>query len=361
MQTTVYAIKPFVPPLPASKNFDLALQYQAVTDTSVTINGQQKQAVLAGKKFASRITLINYGPGTAKQILLWAVKPPMTTSSNYSDVLFQQKTDTLFWRFDSLNQSASKTISFDINVPSPLSSSPLALRSTSQVQASLDTTDLNNHGEYTVYGLYKAPLPTAAVPYIEAQPPVIEVGDSVVVRVRVVGEISSWALWVRFSNGKVDSSYANSFILNNPAISANWLTIVPQFGNTHLFTAAVEEEIVFELRIKDQYGRAAQAQAAVLIHSKNRLKLDRNIFEPDRQDPLAIQFKLSSNRLARIDIYDLAGVHICRLSEADYQAGWNTYYWNGRIPNGMLVGSGVYIITLHSGDYKDWKKCMIVR
>ncbi len=59
--------------------------------------------------------------------------------------------------------------------------------------------------------------------------------------------------------------------------------------------------------------------------------------------------------------YDLAGVHLGKLSEDLYNAGWNTYYWNGRLPNGMLAGSGVYIITLHSGEFKDWKKCMIVR
>jgi len=28
---------------------------------------------------------------------------------------------------------------------------------------------------------------------------------------------------------------------------------------------------------------------------------------------------------------------------------------------GTMVGSGVYIVTLRSGEYKDWKKFMIVR
>ncbi|OPZ67145.1 MAG: hypothetical protein BWY83_02690 [bacterium ADurb.Bin478] len=119
--------------------------------------------------------------------------------------------------------------------------------------------------------------------------------------------------------------------------------------------------MVFELRVRDQYGRLATAQTSITIISMNRMKLDRNVYEPDRQEPLAIQFKLSSNRVARLDVYDIAGTHISKLSEADYLAGWNTYYWDGRTSGGMLAGSGVYIITIHSGDFKDWKKCMIVR
>jgi len=199
------------------------------------------------------------------------------------------------------------------------------------------------------------------LPYINAQPPIVQVSDSVTVEVKVEGEIVTWDIWVYFVNGRIDSSFADDYILDHPLLSGVWRQDLPLFGDTRLITSAQEEAVVFELRVRDQYGRLATAQTSITIISMNRMKLDRNVYEPDRQEPLAIQFKLSSNRVARLDVYDIAGTHISKLSEADYLAGWNTYYWDGRTSGGMLAGSGVYIITIHSGDFKDWKKCMIVR
>ena len=49
------------------------------------------------------------------------------------------------------------------------------------------------------------------------------------------------------------------------------------------------------------------------------------------------------------------------LTEEVFPSGWTTYYWNGLTNEGVKVGSGVYIVTLLSDDYKDWKKFMIVR
>ena len=151
VQTTVYAIKPFVPPPPASKNFDLALQYQAVTDTSVTINGQQKQAVLAGKSYSYRITVQNNGPQTAKNISLWATAPDSVRIT--STTLFTQKKDTLFWTVDSLLAKKELQIILAANVAAVLPVDPLALPSNSAISAVNDTTLNNNQVQTTVYAI----------------------------------------------------------------------------------------------------------------------------------------------------------------------------------------------------------------
>jgi len=362
-QALVYALQAEQePPIPASKNFDLALDYRAVTDTTIMVNGQSQQAVLAGQTYSYLITLTNNGPGTARDILLWALVPDSVSIS--SPTPFVQKSDTLFWNLDSLAAAGSTQITFNASVAKLLPQDPFELFSAGRVAADNDTTSGNNDGQALVYALQaeqEPPIPDVPLPYITAQPALVQVNDSVTVEVKVEGAIVTWDIWVYYVNGRIDSSFADDYILDHPLISGVWHQDLPLFGETRLLTSALEEPVIFELRVRDAYGRMATAQSMIKIFSMNRMKLDRNVYEPDRQEPLAIQFKLSSNRVARLDVYDIAGTHIAKLSETDYLAGWNTYYWDGRTSGGMLAGSGVYIITIHSGDFKDWKKCMIVR
>ena len=360
-QATVYAIKPFTPPQPKSKNYDLALQYRPITESTIEIDGQMQQAVIPGSAYSSQIVLTNNGPSPAKDVALWARVPANVAFHSSSMPIKSQKEDTLFWQLDSLPPATSTKIAFAVEVPSSLPHPLTVFSSTAEVWAAKDTTANNNRASYKVYAEYNAPMPDAPIPYIVAKPAIVEVSDSVTVMVKVEGEISQWDLWVHFANGQIDSSYADDFIQINPLLSGIWREDLPLFGNTRLVTAAREEKIIFELRIKDEYGRFASAETAVLVHSQNRMRLDRNVYEPDRQQPLAIHFKLSSNRIARLDVYDIAGTHITKLDEDDYQAGWNTYYWDGKLTNGLSAGSGVYIITIRSDEFRDWKKCMIVR
>ncbi|HEX9971008.1 MAG TPA: FlgD immunoglobulin-like domain containing protein, partial [bacterium] len=76
---------------------------------------------------------------------------------------------------------------------------------------------------------------------------------------------------------------------------------------------------------------------------------------------LPIKFKISSDRLVRLEIYDITGTRISRLTESQFNAGWNTYRWDGLTENGQKIGSGFYILTIHSGEYSAWKKLIIVR
>jgi hypothetical protein len=211
----------------------------------------------------------------------------------------------------------------------------------------------------TVYNVVKPP--PSARPLIEARPSEVTVGDSVRVRVQVLGAINTWDLWVYYVNGQIDSSFADAYIKATRLSPNVWYDVMPTFTNTRLFTAAKEEQLRFEIRTRDIFGNFAAASDAVSVRSNNDLVLDRNVFEPDSQPPLGINFKLSSNRLARLDVYDLNGVCITKLVEAPFNAGWNTYNWNGLTEDGRKAGSGVYIIALRSEGFNAWKKCIIVR
>jgi len=89
--------------------------------------------------------------------------------------------------------------------------------------------------------------------------------------------------------------------------------------------------------------------------------IDRNVFNPEQDDPLVVRFGLPAPSHVRIDVYDLAGTHIINLANDGYPAGIHAVHWNGRARNGLIAGSGLYMITIETQFYKDWKKVIIVR
>ena len=78
--------------------------------------------------------------------------------------------------------------------------------------------------------------------------------------------------------------------------------------------------------------------------------LDVNVFEPDRAEPLGINFELESEKYVRFDLYDLSGYRVGTLYNEAFDAGINRCEWDGSLPDGQKIGSGVYVITLLSDD-----------
>ena len=203
--------------------------------------------------------------------------------------------------------------------------------------------------------------PPAPVPYIDAAPTLVTVGNPIRVQVMVDNPVARWDLWVYLADGEIDSSYGDTFVQKTVLVPDIWYQVDPDYKPSRLTTTAKQEIIKFEIRILDEYGNRATAETGVMVHESNDLSLDRNTYEPDNQEPMQIKFRLSSSRSARLDLYDIAGRHISILTEKVFPSGWTTYYWNGLTNEGVKVGSGVYIVTMISDDYKDWKKFMIVR
>jgi len=269
--------------------------------------------------------------------------------------------DSIFWLMDSLRAGQSQVIEYQARLSVSLPFVPFPLVSASRVSAINDTLLTNNSAGVTVYGIDRAATPIKPIPTLVAEPLIVQVGEPIQLKAQVTASVSAWDLWVYYVNGEVDTTFADDFIAATVLQPNTWQVIVPQFTNTRLLTAARIEPIKFELRIRDLFGRPDQAEAIVSVQSSNALSLDRNTFEPGYGEPIDIQFKLSSNRLACLDLYDVTGHHVSKLCESMYSAGWNNYHWDGRTSNGQPVGSGVYIITIRSGEYHDWKKFILVR
>ncbi|NIA31837.1 MAG: hypothetical protein GWP06_18245, partial [Actinobacteria bacterium] len=215
----------------------------------------------------------------------------------------------------------------------------------------------NNTSVDTIYNKVQEPIQA----FIETTPPVVDVGDSIYVKVQVSGAVVSYNLVVHLPDGRIDSTYADQFIARHRLTPNRWLDISPAFVIDHLITNAKQDPIVFEIIAVDPAGNRVSAQATSIVNSSNYLVLDRNVYKADEPDPLGIKVKLSYRRVATLDVYDINGRHIDKLVQDVFDGGWTTFHWNGMTHDGQKVGSGVYLVTLHSGEFNSWKKFILVR
>jgi hypothetical protein len=77
-------------------------------------------------------------------------------------------------------------------------------------------------------------------------------------------------------------------------------------------------------------------------------RLDRNVYEPNRQDPLEIIVEIDSDELITIDIFDITGYRIKSLVNGTASIGINSFKWDGKTDNGQNAGSNVYIIVFRT-------------
>ena len=201
------------------------------------------------RSFDYSLNVINHGPDTATDILIWDVKPEFVT---FSDVNPQPSTvnqDTLIWRVDSLRIGETFEITIGTRVDELKLTNPLEIINTGSVAAVDDFNSANN-----------------------------------------------------------------------------------------------------------------RADASIMVLPPNDcVYLDRNVFMPDSGSPLQVIFQLSTSRTARLDLYDTTGYHLSTLVEKNFNAGSNTYLWDGTINNGKKAGSGVYILTFRSGTLVCWVKVIVVQ
>ncbi|MDZ7410347.1 MAG: VWA domain-containing protein [candidate division KSB1 bacterium] len=337
-------------PPPPAKNTDLALGFSAETQTPGSVS--------PGESYAYRLRVRNLGPHPGTGIRLSQVLPDSVSLLSAVPAATRSG-DSLIWHIPQLNAGQVDSFAVNVQLAAQVPASLTQITSTATLAAANDTSAANNSVTNTLNVIFLPP-PLLA-PKITATPEVVQVTDSVFIRVQVEQPILRWDLWVYFVTGRIDSSYADGFIAATPLTPQTWHEVRPAFGETRLLTQARQEKIEFELRTIDSFGRFASSRAGVTVRSGNDLVLDRNIYEPEHQGPLAINFRLSSNRSARLDLLDLNGQKVTELITAPFRAGWNTHFWNGMTQDGRRVGSGVYLITLHSEAFNDWKKVIVVR
>ncbi|RIK62959.1 hypothetical protein DCC62_26815 [candidate division KSB1 bacterium] len=332
-----------------------------ITDLAFSLNSQTQVAGEArtGEAFSYNLRLSNIGANAAQNVRVAQILPDSVrflSSSQTSSI----SGDSLIWQIAAIAAGAQDSIIVNVQLAANVPATLTELISFANFTADNDTTFANNSDSDTLRVISQPPPPIVP-PQITATPPMVQVGDSVFIRVQVEQAIQKWDLWVYFVTGAIDSSFADGFIAGTPLTPQIWYDVHPAFSETKLLTQAQQERIEFELRTIDRFGRPASTRANVTVRAGNALVLDRNVYEAERQGPLAIKFRLSSNRVARLDLLDLNGQKVTEIIQAPFSAGWNTHFWNGFTQDGRRVGSGVYVVTLHSQDFNDWKKVIVVR
>jgi flagellar hook assembly protein FlgD len=70
---------------------------------------------------------------------------------------------------------------------------------------------------------------------------------------------------------------------------------------------------------------------------------------------------LAQPETIRIEIRDTRGALVRTLQERALSQGLHTVEWNGRDTQGASAASGVYLITLETGDVRETVEAMLVR
>ncbi|MFQ6113995.1 MAG: hypothetical protein ACE5NG_07875 [bacterium] len=355
-----------VPPPPL--NYDLQLTKTVSPDT-----------VIQGDEFVYHIELANLGPNKAQDITLWDIVPDSLTIVNFNlEPPDSVTTDTLYWNYKALASGDTILIEFTAKVPPTLALPiiPFERVNTSLVTAENDTNDANNRDSTSVY--VNVPPDNYDLELTKsASPDNVPEGIEFFYNIKIVNlgpntasEITIWDVFPEFLT--LSDFNLQPVLITRDTVFWYLDSLAAMDSINIIFKAMVTEplpttpyELINTSRLsapEDVNDDNNTANSVVIIVPTNEcIVLDRNVFEPDKGIPLSLNFKLSSTRLARLDVYDITGYHITTLAEKTFIAGLNTCFWDGLTENGDQVGSGVYVITLRSEQLICWKKVIVVR
>ena len=339
---------------------DLHVTQVAVTDSIVSEDGVDTPYVSRGEVFDILITVMNKSSEAANDVVLTEKLAELGVVLSADPTAAETFADSLQWRYDRIDARDKKIVTLHVQLDDNVPSGRHALNYRATISAANeDATGLSDN--VALLTVINEVVPPPVTADIRSFPPAVDVGDSIHVDVLVDGLIASYDIWAILADGSLDSTFADNFIAAHSLTPDEWLSVGRGFTLQHLRTDAREEPIIFELRAVDRAGKLVTARTTSMVASSNYLVLDKNVFKSEQEDFLGIRFKLSYRRQATLDIYDLNGRHITRVAQDIYDGGWTTYNWNSLTTDGQKVGSGVYLVTLRSGEFNAFKKFILVR
>jgi len=340
---------------------DISVYQYAVTDSFSVTDLDTTRYADEAETYTIYIRVTNVSSVKAINVRVRDIIPDSITTSNILPAVESADKDSIVWIIPTLEPGAEALLQFDATVPGLMPFGLTDLLNNVTVSATNeDPAKLaNNSSIDTVYNA--VPETPALLPLIEAIPSTIDVTDSTRIRVQVPEHTKSWDLVVLFPNEQTDSTFADDYISASSLTPDVWYEVDQMYKPEKMITTEKQENLIFEIIATDRRDRKASAQTTVTVVSSNYLVLDRNVFRPESETALGIKFKLSYQRNAKLDLYDVSGRHITKITEDIYDGGWNLYNWSGRTDQGLKVGSGVYIVTLRSAEFSAWKKFILVR
>ena len=263
------------------------------------------------------------------------------------------------WELNSLEASAQIQYQYTCLVDSLMP--PWVVQNDNQVSVTCDR-DADTENNSDIATLYVAgDIPPD--PEVWANPSRIEPGDSVQIRVMspIYIEQGLWNLTILFEDGTIIDNYADAVIQSNALNPGDTLKIYPVFNDTYMRTAEKEEQFQVVLETTDSWSASYFDTSSVLLRSGDAFFLNENVFHLSRNNHFGMRFRMSSNRHAKITVYDIAGSYVSTIADGPYLAGWNEAFWQGSNDRGQPVGSGVYVAVYQSGDFKKAHKFIVIR
>jgi len=120
-----------------------------------------------------------------------------------------------------------------------------------------------------------------------------------------------------------------------------------------------------EARVFTTYGYASpqddDKDSGDTPPDETELSCYNNIFNPTKGEKALIVVELPKQARVRLNLYNTRGSKIRELADEEKETGSHKYYWDGKSGNGDVVGSGLYFVHIHAGDYKKTKKIVVVK
>lgn len=97
------------------------------------------------------------------------------------------------------------------------------------------------------------------------------------------------------------------------------------------------------------YGKAATKEAAyVKPLDIAKVKLDKKIFEPAKNETVSISFEITQDTDVEITIYDRLAIVAKKFSPVNLKAGQHKITWDGRNDNGKLTDGKVFLYIIEA-------------
>jgi len=116
----------------------------------------------------------------------------------------------------------------------------------------------------------------------------------------------------------------------------------------------------------DHFGKAGGAVGKLMTLAREMLGLpDQSELKLNFPNPFnaetVIEYNLSSDGEARLEIFDVLGQRIKVLVATELPAGRYRAVWNGRDEKGMRVSSGVYFYRLNAGEFQQVRRMILLK
>jgi parallel beta-helix repeat protein len=126
----------------------------------------------------------------------------------------------------------------------------------------------------------------------------------------------------------------------------------------------VSSQIIIEVTVEDLAGNRSTGVISSPIYvapTGTKFILYNNLFDPTKNEEVIIKYELVSNEDVSIKIYDFGGNLVKNIIDNEYRsAGIHTETWDGKNEDDVIVASGIYLVQINTGSFKETKKAAVV-